>query len=215
MGFTCGLWQLFHVMSVGVVEYNRHNNDAPIATGHASETLRNYIDHFFQCDVCRMNFLSTYDSCAFDGCHRLSESPSLSEQEWREFPLWLWETHNDVNVRLLGERLEQNKLDKPNRWESQQARWPNLFTCPNCWREDHSWDESDVFDHLHSLYWSGDPSYIKIQSNDTGSAVVGGDGSRGIGLRWKMSGVVFVVAAVLMRLSSSKTGRRNSGKHKK
>ena len=26
MGYTCGLWQLFHVASVGVVEYNRHNN---------------------------------------------------------------------------------------------------------------------------------------------------------------------------------------------
>ena len=37
MGYTCGLWQLFHVASVGVVEYNWHNNDAPIATGHASE----------------------------------------------------------------------------------------------------------------------------------------------------------------------------------
>jgi len=93
MGYTCGLWQLFHVMSVGVVEYNRHN--PPIPTRHASETLRNYIDHFFQCDVCRMNFLSMYDTCAFDGCHRLSENPSLLEQEWRELPLWLWETHND------------------------------------------------------------------------------------------------------------------------
>ena len=93
MGYTCGLWQLFHIMSVGVVEYNRHN--PPIPTRQASETLRNYIDHFFQCDVCRMNFLSMYDTCAFDGCHRLSENPSLSEQEWRELPLWLWETHND------------------------------------------------------------------------------------------------------------------------
>ena len=94
MGYTCGLWQLFHLMSVGVVEYNRHNHPA-IATRYASETLRNYIDHFFQCDVCRMNFFDMYDNCAFDGCHRLSESPSLSEHEWKELPMWLWETHND------------------------------------------------------------------------------------------------------------------------
>ena len=26
MGYTCGLWQLFHVASVGVVEYNRNTN---------------------------------------------------------------------------------------------------------------------------------------------------------------------------------------------
>lgn len=94
MGYTCGLWDLFHIMSVGVVEYNRHN-DPSIPTGHASETLRNYIDHFFQCDECRMNFLSMYDTCAFDGCHRLSKNPSRLEKEWRELTLWLWETHND------------------------------------------------------------------------------------------------------------------------
>ena len=102
MGYTCGLWQLFHVMSVGVVEHNRNAGEdvgpAMIATLHASETLRNYIDHFFQCDVCRMNFLSMYDTCAFDGCHRLSENPSTSEREWRELPLWLWETHNDGKI---------------------------------------------------------------------------------------------------------------------
>ena len=41
MGCTCGLWQLFHVASAGAVEYNQHNQDAPIPTRHASETLRN------------------------------------------------------------------------------------------------------------------------------------------------------------------------------
>eukprot|EP00571_Detonula_confervacea_P010571 CAMPEP_0172305988 /NCGR_PEP_ID=MMETSP1058-20130122/7169_1 /TAXON_ID=83371 /ORGANISM="Detonula confervacea, Strain CCMP 353" /LENGTH=462 /DNA_ID=CAMNT_0013017755 /DNA_START=241 /DNA_END=1626 /DNA_ORIENTATION=+ len=179
MGYTCGLWELFHIMSVGVVEYNQHN--PPIATRHASETLRNYIDHFFQCDVCRINFLSMYDTCAFDGCHRLSTNPSLSEQEWRELPLWLWETHNDVNVRLLGERLDQNKETKPNQWESQQARWPPLFACPNCWREDRSWEEEKVFKHLHNMYWSGNPSYIKIPTIGTNDS---GGGSRLIPLRW-------------------------------
>ena len=95
MGYTCGLWDLFHIMTVGVAEYNRHNEPSIIPTGHASETLRNYIDFFFQCDACRMNFLSMYDTCAFDGCHRLSKNPSPLEEEWRELTLWLWETHND------------------------------------------------------------------------------------------------------------------------
>ena len=151
MGYTCGLWQLFHIMTVGVVEYNRDNPAIP--TRHASETLRNYIEHFFQCDVCRMNFLQMYDNCAFDGCHRLSNRPSSLEHEWRELPIWLWETHNDVNVRLMGERLDQNNEPKPNSWESQQARWPSLFSCPNCWREDKSWEEDLIFEHLSSVYW--------------------------------------------------------------
>lgn len=151
MGYTCGLWQLFHIMSVGVVEYNRHN--PPIPTRHASETLRNYIEHFFQCEVCRLNFLDMYDTCAFGGCHRLSDKPASTEREWIELPMWLWETHNDVNVRLMGERLEQNKALKPNLWEVQQARWPSLVACPDCWREDSSWEEERVFEHLHKLFW--------------------------------------------------------------
>lgn len=50
MGYTCGLWQLFHIMSVGVVEYNEHNDDR-IATKHASETLRNCEYTFFNVDT--------------------------------------------------------------------------------------------------------------------------------------------------------------------
>ena len=108
MGYTCGLWQLFHIMSVGVVEYNKHHHhgslDNLIATRRASETLRNCkllytfvhimciflykdphlavcislpdIDHFFQCDVCRMNFLSMYDTCAVSCCMWKSLYPS-------------------------------------------------------------------------------------------------------------------------------------------
>lgn len=110
VGYTCGLWDLFHIMSVGVVEYNIHNSPTPIPTGHASETLRNYIDHFFQCDECRMNFLSMYDTCAFDGCHRLSKNPSSSEEEWRELTLWLWETHNDGRCQSRSNPLTNSKF---------------------------------------------------------------------------------------------------------
>ena len=151
-GYTCGLWQLFHVMSVGLVEHNKHS-ESPIPTRYVSETLRNYIESFFQCDVCRMNFLHMYDTCAFDGCHRLSKDPSTDEQDWKEFPLWLWETHNDVNVRLMGEGMEGDHEKPPSDWESQKARWPSSYQCANCWREDHSWDQDEVFLTLHNNYW--------------------------------------------------------------
>ena len=84
-----------------------------------------------------------------------------------------------VNVRLLGQRLEQNNEEEPNRRESQLARWPALESCPSYWREDGSWVEAEVSDHLHGLYWSGNPSYIKIRS--------GGDAPRATALRWKVS----------------------------
>mmetsp|Transcript_19927 Transcript_19927/g.40071 ORF Transcript_19927/g.40071 Transcript_19927/m.40071 type:complete len:291 (-) Transcript_19927:85-957(-) len=209
MGYTCGLWQLFHIMSIGVVEYNQHN--AAIPTRHASETLRNYVEHFFQCEVCRLNFLDMYDNCSFDGCHRLSAQPASTEHEWRELPLWLWETHNDVNVRLMGERMEQNSQVEPNSWESQQARWPSLVACPNCWREDRSWEEDRIFEHLHRLYWHGNPLHIRVEETphdfDTRYEK--------IPLSRKIGAIVFGVLLTLALLAKSDKSKIHAGRHKK
>lgn len=121
-----------------------------------------------------------------------------------------------VNVRLLGERLDQSVMEAPNQFESQQARWPALYACPNCWREDRSWEEEQVFKHLHSMYWSGNPSYLKIpaaaSSSDSPSSDIGGAGSR---LRWKLTIIVFGVAVMMIRLFYAKKVRHFSGKHKK
>lgn len=204
MGYTCGLWSLFHIMTIGVVEYNSHN--PPIATRQVSEILRNYIEHFFQCEVCRLNFLDMYDNCQIDGCHRLSDKPSLTEHDWRELPLWLWETHNDVNVRLLGERMDTNKQPKPNQFESQQARWPSLYTCPNCWREDRSWEEDEIYIHLKSMYWSGNPSYIKIQSSETRTT---------FRFSWKVGGLLICLILAMARLLRWSKSHHHSGRHKK
>lgn len=159
-----------------------------------------------------------YDTCAFDGCHRLSEEPSKAQKDWRELPLWLWETHNDVNVRLMGERLEQRKAEKPSQWESQQARWPALYSCPNCWRDDRSWEEEEVYRHLRGMYWTGNPSYIKIPPSDgavgNGGSVLGRLGFAGR-MRWKLSFGILTVAVLVLRLYSSQKVRRYTGKHKK
>ena len=120
-------------------------------------------------------------------------------------PLWLWETHNDVNVRLLGERLEQNKDIKPNQWESQQARWPVLFACPNCWR-DETPSEEDIYKHLHAMYWVGNPSRLKL---------IDAVPPRMISRGWKIGGFVFAFAVLVLRLTASKKVRYSSGKHKK
>lgn len=61
-GYTCGLWELFHIMTVGVVEWNylADNEWATIAPETAADILRNYVQHFFRCEVCRENFLGAY-----------------------------------------------------------------------------------------------------------------------------------------------------------
>ena len=120
---------------------------------------------------------------------------------------------NPVNVRLMGERLERNAEKEPNQWESQQARWPSLYACPNCWRDDRSWEDEEVFKFLRSSYWSGNPSYLKIPPpGDDGSV----DGrSRMVPLRWKLAAVVFATVALILHMYNTKRKKQYSGKHKK
>lgn len=122
-------------------------------------------------------------------------------------------SYHPVNVRLMGERLERNAEKEPNQWESQQARWPSLYACPNCWRDDRSWEDEEVFKFLRSSYWSGNPSYMKIPPpGDDGSV----DGrSRMVPLRWKLAAVVFATVALILHMYNTKRRKQYSGKHKK
>jgi hypothetical protein len=162
MGYTCGLWQLFHIISVGLVEYNlmiTTTDDTvvsslSISTTDAAETLRNFVEHFFSCDVCRFNFLKDYDNCAHDRCHRLSAT-EMNTDQWIQFPLWLFETHNAVNVRLHEERSGK-KDNKEIKSSNVNVEWPSKDACPVCWLEHGGWDDEAVYKYLRTEYWSED-----------------------------------------------------------
>lgn len=119
----------------------------------SNTSLRDYIEHFFGCYECKMNFMSMYDNCQFSGCDRLTESTAMNAfRAWRELPLWLWEVHNDVNVRLMKERKTREKLADATEEEEQDARWPSKVDCPACWKGDGSWDERSIFKYLQKVY---------------------------------------------------------------
>jgi hypothetical protein len=117
----------------------------------AAVTIRNYVENFFGCEVCRMNFLSAFDSCAHDRCHRLNNN-GTSMSEWKELPMWLFETHNSVNVRLLKEKAERKGFT-PSSKDEIGVQWPARDDCPMCWRDDGGWVEDSVFAHLKVEYW--------------------------------------------------------------
>ena len=140
-GYTCGLWQLFHIITIGMVEYytsssspnrpstNRHAVDGtPMAV---ADTIRAFVDYFFQCQECREHFLHDYESCGQDRCSRLVTSSTRQSNEWIQLPLWLYETHNAVNVRLQRERKERGEVDGTTR--SDDVLWPPKSKCPRCW----------------------------------------------------------------------------------
>jgi Erv1 / Alr family len=148
----------FHIMSVGVVEYNdkvvTDDGYAFYRTETVADDLRNYIANFFGCEVCRMNFLQAYDTCAFDRCNRLhNEVGDLAA--WKQFPLYLFEVHNAVNVRLMKEQAERDNR-QPTHQDEIKAQWPYRLDCPKCWNSDGSWDEEIIYKYLFDQYWPDD-----------------------------------------------------------
>jgi len=60
-GYTCGLWTLFHMLTMGAPR-------AGLSPGATMAAIRTYVEHFFGCAHCRDHFLSMYDSCAHGRC---------------------------------------------------------------------------------------------------------------------------------------------------
>lgn len=75
--YACGLWQLFHTLTVDSTD----NNALYVLRG-----IRGYVDNFFSCEECREHFMS-------------KDLPEVSETRQRAI-LWLWQAHNTVNKRI-------------------------------------------------------------------------------------------------------------------
>ena len=154
-GYTCGLWELFHILSIGLVEWNSlaSTDESKFTTIHVADNLRDYIEHFFQCDECRVNFLREYDACGHDRCNRLTDHKAKANvKEWIEFPLWLYETHNAVNVRLRQERIDAHD-ETSDSSTTFEVMWPQIKLCPSCWLSNGRWDEEEVYKYLRLEYW--------------------------------------------------------------
>lgn len=158
VGYTCGLWELFHVITVGVVDYNRAAAFAGhrLATEAVARTIRDYVDQFFGCEICRRNFVTAFDACAHQRCARLLLNATSAEKDWIQLPLWLLETHNAVNVRLQAEKAVREHRPKPTRPEEISATWPPVKDCPLCWQNEVLNDEL-VYKYLKLEYGLRDP----------------------------------------------------------
>jgi hypothetical protein len=220
---------LFFLIAVGVVEWNKNN----VAGGrrsfysmmYAADVFREYIKHFFGCEVCRHHFLADYDNCSYERCTRLIDAPGEFKY-WVELPLWLFEFHNGVNARLMSERVE-SKGRKVTQHELTAARWPDRKHCPACWHEDGRFDPDAVYDFLHLYYWPNDlipeatrKELISKTSRRTGEIVDEEDEileREGVE-SWVYSLVGFVIASTVLSAASwvqKKAQIKRTGKHKK
>jgi hypothetical protein len=48
-----------------------------VGTEDAARVIRNFVDNFFGCEVCKVNFVSAYDTCFLNRCHRLNDEMTL------------------------------------------------------------------------------------------------------------------------------------------
>jgi thiol oxidase len=130
-GYTCGLWMLFHSLSVRMPESSKRAGQEWLAI------IKEFIRFFFQCKDCAEHFLELANG---------ADAKSIISK--RDGILWLWRTHNKVNKRLAEE------LDKMNKGDPRfpHIQWPTKNLCNDCANES-SWDEDKVysflFDHYH------------------------------------------------------------------
>ena len=116
-GYTCGLWSLFHMLTA-------HSDD-----DHALAdltTIRSWVENFFGCRECRDHFLA------------MSTGIGSSVRTRDDAVLWLWQAHNDVNIRLAGEQEAEERAGIQNLYKYDPAEpkiaWPSLADCPSCHR---------------------------------------------------------------------------------
>jgi Erv1 / Alr family len=161
--YTCGLWTLFHILTVGVVEFNSAiintdvSKDMQLNSQVVSKLIRDFVQHFLLCDACVQHFVGEYDACAYSRCKRLGDErhPGTSD-DWKELSLWLLETHNGVNVRLQQDRLGTTPATLE---QEQQVMWPLATDCPNCWLQTRGastasrYNHAVMYNYLRLVYW--------------------------------------------------------------
>nr|XP_023027349.1 sulfhydryl oxidase 2 [Leptinotarsa decemlineata] len=137
-GYPCGLWKMFHYLTVNAADYSGIKDDNPKIV---LEAMHGYIKHFFGCAECSKHFQQMADR------RKIFEVSS-----WDDSILWLWSAHNEVNKRLSGDETEDPDYPK--------YQFPSDKRCPRCHNKDHSWNIPEVLLYLKHMYSSINVRYI-------------------------------------------------------
>lgn len=138
-GYPCGLWKMFHYLTVSSAEKNADNKDAdPLEVLGA---MKGYIKNFFGCADCAQHFLEMVEKKDMKGVSSLDSSI-----------LWLWMAHNAANKRLAGDTTEDPDFPK--------IQFPSVENCPACRNADNTWEFNEVLKYLKQVYNSINVRYI-------------------------------------------------------
>lgn len=135
-GFTCGLWMLFHYLTVRAAETDLSNDPLEVL-----QAVHEYVKYFFGCSQCSVHFQTMAKSNDIWGVKTKDDAI-----------LWLWEAHNEVNKRLNGDVTEDPLFPK--------VQYPPTDICHECHRirrpsnqsGDIEWDKLEVLRFFKRIY---------------------------------------------------------------
>lgn len=166
-GFFCGFWKLLHVTSVGFAEQEgglalRESSPSirVFSPKEAGDVVREYMAYFFNCEKCSKRFIGKYDDCSFNRCYRLvDETVGARAESWREFPLWLWQVHNNISIsksdRAASFHKKEGRKAEARKWElSLKAVYPHIDQCVTCVTTEGTWELNQVYKYLEKEYWT-------------------------------------------------------------
>lgn len=128
-GYTCGLWTLFHTLTVSAAQ--KPGTEGP----KVLRAMHGYVKHFFGCTTCAEHFQ------AMAARNRL-----FDVKENDKAVLWLWISHNEVNLRLAGDITEDPEHPK--------IQFPSVSRCPECRLARGAWNLPAVYQYLQNTYGS-------------------------------------------------------------
>lgn len=129
-GFTCGLWVLFHYLTVQASRANDTNDPLEVL-----RAIHGYVKNFFGCSECSQHFQTMADKNNIWG---------VTSKE--DAVLWLWSAHNEVNKRLAGDSTEDPVFPK--------VPFPSEKSCAECYSV-HSrteWNQTEVLSFLTRIH---------------------------------------------------------------
>lgn len=126
-GYSCGLWTLFHTLTVNAAL--KPGNEGP----RVLPAMHGYVKHFFGCTDCSEHFQAM-----------ASRNRIFDVKESDKAVLWLWISHNEVNLRLAGDVTEDPEHPK--------LQFPSVVQCPECRKARGDWNLDAVYDFLQRIY---------------------------------------------------------------
>jgi thiol oxidase len=151
--YTCGLWQLFHVLAAKMVQDRNGLRGMHGQAAEARDRLHAFVRDFFPCEVCRNHFLKSYDACEFRACDVDTGGAEVLQE-------WLWRLHNAVTARV-------------RTVAGSEPHWPPEAACTTC-TSDYT---TAVSNFLVQTYVSGSSPPLLLQHEDSA-----GDSHMRIGL---------------------------------